>query len=399
MVVDRSFSLPRKFFEGWLFVATTIFILGYFIFPTTSKHNTFFYITVCSSAVLLIPFYFGKIKCVNWLTLTAIIFSFYTFVNSLWSIHYSTEQTLKYLRYLFTLYCLFGAVFFVQYRKENYSILLIKALIVIGFFYYLYGIWEHFSAFKNPLARRYSDRPIDEAIFSGVLLLGCCWFIFEQKAISYKLLYAGLSVPFIIVLLLAKSRGPQLAFILTVPLISYCLNIKVKQFFLYIIILVFVLGGLLLWTDSAGKIFSRGAHFPYRSQIWLASLQEGLEYFWFGQGASHKPSIEINTGEKFTHSHNILLAIFRMGGIVGILLFLTNFVLCLSACYKQRSSIIGFWGIWLCFGFICHLTNGQYPLTRPTSLWFAYWMPVFFICALTPGFKLKELNIFKQIKV
>lgn len=378
----------RRFIEGWVFIATTIFMVGYFIFPTTSKQNTFFYVGVCAVIVLLVPVYYKNIRSLNLLSISTLLFSFYLFANSLWSIHFSTEQTLKYLRYLFTLYCLFGAIFLVQHKRPDYSILLLKSLIVIGFFHYTYGIWEHFHAFENPLAVRYSNRPIDEAIFAGVLLLACCWLMLEQKTIAYKFIYFGLSVPFIIILLLAKSRGPQLAFFLSLPLVAYCQGVSLKRFALYTGLVCLALGAVLFGTGGAEKIFSRGVHFPYRSQIWLASLHESLDYFWIGQGASHKPPLVIDDGRIFNHSHNILLSVFRMGGIVGVLLFLANIGLCLLSGFKHRNSIIGFWAVWLLFGFLCHLTNGQYPLTRPTSLWFAYWIPVFFICALVTNFKL-----------
>lgn len=393
MCYNKLIHVIKNIVENWVCIAITIFLLGYFLFPTTSKQNTFFYIGVCAFIVLLIPGYYKSLKSLNFLTISTVVFSSYLFLNSFWSIHFSAEQTLKYLRYLFTLYCLFGAVFLVQYKRSDYSVLLVKGLIVAGFFHYVYGIWEHFNTIKNPLSTRYSDRPIDEAIFAGMLFLACCWMMIEQKAIAYKLLYLGLSIPFIIILLLAKSRGPQLAFLLSLPLVAYCHGVKFKKFSLYSVAIILLLGLILYWSGAGERIFSRGIHFPYRIQIWKASIQESLEYFWVGQGASHKPPLVIEDGTVFNHSHNILLAVFRMGGIVGVLLFLTNLLACLIAGLRRRNAIIALWAVWLGFGFLCHLTNGQYPLTRPTSLWFAYWIPVFFICALTPNFK---FNMFRK---
>nr|WP_305909995.1 O-antigen ligase family protein [Methylomarinum sp. Ch1-1]MDP4522940.1 O-antigen ligase family protein [Methylomarinum sp. Ch1-1] len=242
------------------------------------------------------------------------------------------------------------------------------------------------------MAIRYSDRPIDEAIFAGMLLLACFWWVLEEKSLSHKLGISALSIPFIMILLLAKSRGPQIAFLISMPLVAYCQGFRLKKFLIYFIALAIILLSVLLLSETAKQIFSRGLHFPYRGEIWRASFYESLEYFWFGQGASHRPPIFIDSGEKFNHSHNILLAVFRMGGIVGVLLFLMNLCLCFIAGFKQRDSIIGLWGICLFFGILCLMTNGQYPLTRPTSLWFAYWIPVAFIGATTTCFKIDRVS-------
>jgi O-antigen ligase len=145
------------------------------------------------------------------------------------------------------------------------------------------------------------------------------------------------------------------------------------------------------YIDFVKSLFTRpsynlGNYTSYRFDIWQTSLHESFEYVWFGQGASHKSPIYIATGEQFSHSHNILLSVFRMSGSLGVLLFVTNLVLCLIAGFKAETSTHKIWIIWLVFGLICLLSNGKYPLTRPSSTWFAYWIPIAFICASSPRF-------------
>nr|WP_305909994.1 hypothetical protein [Methylomarinum sp. Ch1-1]MDP4522939.1 hypothetical protein [Methylomarinum sp. Ch1-1] len=101
----------KKTIDQWVLITTTVFLLGYFLFPTTSKQNTFFYIGVCPAVVLLAFFYFKQLEIPNWIIVSTVVFAAYLFLNSTWSIHYSNEQTLTYLRYLFTTYCLIGAIF------------------------------------------------------------------------------------------------------------------------------------------------------------------------------------------------------------------------------------------------------------------------------------------------
>lgn len=405
MVVNSSINAMgvnifgfRKIVEYWVFIAATVFFLGYFMFPTTSKHNTFFYIAVCGPIVMLLPSYYRRFFNTNWIFVSVVVFSMYLFANSLWSIHYSTDQSLKYFRYLITIFCLFGAVFLVQSKELRYSDYLFKGYVIIGCFYYTYGIWEHFSIYQNPFGVRYSDRPIDEALFAGMLLLAAFWLFLGEKNVYIKSLYIGLSIPFVLIMLLAKSRGPQLAFILTLPVLAYYRNVSIKKFYLSLLAMILVLGWIILWSDMAKQIFDRGLTFPYRQEIWMVSLKESLQFFWFGQGASHNPQIYLSNGEHFNHSHNIVLSVFRMGGVVGVLLFVINIGLCFVASFKRKGTIDCLWGVWLFFGLLCLLTNGQYPLTRPTSLWFAYWIPVAFITASSDSFKLDFYKTWQFIK-
>ena len=369
----------NKAVEPWIIFALTTFLLGFFFFPSSSKHNTFFYIAVCAPLAFLLPSYFKQIRPKNPLIITTLIFIFYLYLNSNWSIHFTPQQSLKYLRYAGTLYCLFAAIYLVQYKKPTYSSLLFPAFIITGFFHSLYGIFEHFIHNPAPFSTRYND-PIDSSMQVGFLLLTCVWLYIESNDWRQKTGYVLVSLPFIAIILLSKSRGPQVALFLTVPIFAYFQNQHLRKFIFPIISLLALFSCLLLFTNFSQIIFDRGISAPFRQGIWLASLDESLNYFWFGQGASYRPPL-ITAKGSFNHSHSILLSIFRMGGIVAVLLFLSQLVLCFVSAIKNKSSSHRLWTVWLFFGIVCLMTNGKYPLTRPSSAWLAYWIPLAFICA------------------
>ena len=381
MIYKDTLNAVNRYIEVWVILGLTIFLIGYFIFPSSGLRNTFFYLGVCTPLTLLLPTYYKQLKPQTWLTATALAFAFYLFLNSLWSIHYSSSQSLKYLKYLLILYCLFAAVFLVQQKKPNYSELLFKAFIVIGFFHSLYGIFDHLNNIANPFLTRYND-PIDSAMLAGLLLLTCVWQMLENITWKQRLIYIILSIPFIIIILLSKARGPQLSFILTIPILLYFSGQNIKKIIPPLLILFLFTSIFLITSNAYEHIFSRGLTLPYRPEIWKVSFRESLEYFWFGQGASHNPLISISsTDEKFIHSHNVILVIFRMSGIVGVILFSTNLVLCFIAGKKNDKSQGKIWIVWLFFGILCMMTNGKYLLTRPNDSWLVYWVPLAFICA------------------
>jgi hypothetical protein len=388
---SQVFFLIKAGIEKWCFFATSLFLVGYFIFPTVKQHNLFLITGVSVPLVLMAPYFYKEIWLKNWVAISGLVLAFYLFINSLWSASYSLAQSLVYLRYMFFVWCLFGSIAFVQLKQPKYSEYLFRAFIIVGAVHFAYGIWEHFHIHPKALDVRYGKRPIDEATFAGMLLLACLWLMIESRQLLHKVVIFLLSIPFIIILLIAKSRGPQLALLVSIPLVAYFQGIKLRDFMLAVIFLLSILILTLLLTGAAKHIFSRGLEFPYRIGIWRASIQQGMSYFWFGQGLSENAPLFIDDG-KFTHSHNIILSIFRMGGILGALLFIANFMLCMIAGFKQQSSIHKLWVVWLCFGLLCLMTNGRYPLTRHSEIWFAYWIPIAFIAATTPYFKLKRFS-------
>lgn len=392
-----TYKLINQYLENWAIFGLTIFLLGFFFFSSSSTHNTIYYIGVCVPIVLLLPFYVKKLKIQSWLTVSALVLAFYLFLNSWWAIEFSIGKSLKYLKYLFILYCLFAAVFIFHNKRASSTKLLFIALVVVGSLSSIYGIYDHFNKYMmksiDPLLYRYND-PIHSAMLAGLVLLTCFWLMIESHKYKYKFYYLLLSIPLIVLIFLSKARGPQLALILT--LIPFCYfqieNIKKHLTLLVYLVISFSLCLMvLLFSGYFDQLFSKGLSFPYRLDIWAASLQEAYEHFWFGQGATRKPTPLIASEIAFDHSHCIALAIFRMGGIVGLILFSINLALCFLAGFKQKKSIQHLWLIWLFFGVICLMTNGKYPLTRPSTSWFAYWVPMAFICAsLSRSFLLKN---------
>jgi O-antigen ligase len=223
-------------------------------------------------------------------------------------------------------------------------------------------------------------------MLAGILALICYWFALENLTFKKAVLYLIISLPFLTVLLLSKSRAPQLTLLLTLPALIYCHPQHIKKIIsatlIFILFLIITYNALDFVKDIFYRpLYAQGNYMSYRLDIWPASLKEGFEYFWFGQGVSHKPPGFMAGNIEVTHSHNILLSVFRMGGILGVCLFTLSLSLCLITPFKQANKIERIWSVWLIFGLLCLLSNGKYPLSRPSSAWFALWIPIAFICA------------------
>jgi hypothetical protein len=385
--------MAKKVLYFWILTSLSLFLLGHFIFPTSSKQNTFFYLAVCLPSILTILPVIRTIDFKNIFTLSLFILIFYLFINSLWSIHYTTEQSLKYFRHAVTLFALFFSLHYINVNNKKYTLFIFNALLAAAFFHALFYIHDHFTRYNNPLSIRFGHdyyNPIDAAIYAGIPLLLCVYFLIQSKKPLDNLIYFSLSIPFLLIILLSKSRGVQISITASILFLSIITNIDYKKILLYFLSFVACGIAILSFTDSnLGQLFDRGLKIPYRPEIWATSFKESIQYFWFGQGASHRPPLTLSNGMVFHHSHNTLLAVFRMGGILGAVIFLSNLFLTFYWGLKYLSDVEKLWLVWLFFGILCLMTNGQYPLTRPTSLWFAYWIPVFFICSLV-NIRLKD---------
>lgn len=376
-----------KFIGKTAYFSTSFFLMGYFLFPTEKMHGLFLYIAVFCPVLLVIWRYKEKIIPINWVFISLVCLIFYLFFNSFWSINYSFGQSIKYFRYFLGVLILGGGIFFCQFLDKRYTFFLLKWLIFIGFFNYIYEVFVFFRDIASPLDTRFSRQPIEEAMMAGFLFLACLWLYNDQFDWVYKSVLAVAAISFIMVVLLTKSRGPLLSLVFSIPLMLFFKKTQAKKYFIYFMLLMVFVGVFLGFTGSYIKIFSRGLDFPYRIEIWRLSLKDGFEFFWFGQGASESSPIFVD-GNKFTHSHNLLLSIFRMGGVVGVMLFLVNFILCIFTGFKTKNETTKLWVLLLFYGVLCLMTNGRYPLTHHFVIWYAYWIPILFISYNAKIFKI-----------
>jgi O-antigen ligase len=174
-----------------------------------------------------------------------------------------------------------------------------------------------------------------------------------------------------VVVISTGSRTPLLALTITLIWLSLCHGNRRSL----IAIGIALSSAFTLLLSFPEAITQRGL--SYRPEIWLDAFQQGLEKFWFGHGFEHSLNIHVETTEKvFYDPHNIELAVFLSGGIVGLTLWLALYAIALHYSWRNRDNyLVMISSALLVFGFAAGLTEGGEFLTRPKEHWFLIWIP------------------------
>ncbi len=114
-----------------------------------------------------------------------------------------------------------------------------------------------------------------------------------------------------------------------------------------------------------------------RPELWAATLREISLRPWLGYGYDAYIMLEVpGVAEKFPNPHNMLLAVLRQQGIVGLALWLAMYVAALVPAWRCRHDpVVRICAIVLVSGLVASCTEGISYLSRPKEHWFLLWIP------------------------
>lgn len=143
-----------------------------------------------------------------------------------------------------------------------------------------------------------------------------------------------------------------------------------------------LLAGALLVTVLAPEVFTQRG-LSLRPEIWEETLREVSQRPWLGYGYDAYIMIEVaGIEEKFPNPHNMLLAVLRQQGIVGLLLWLAIYTAAfLSSWRYRRTPAVLVCSVAVMSGLVAGLTEGISYLSRPKEHWFLIWIPLALLSA------------------
>jgi len=198
-----------------------------------------------------------------------------------------------------------------------------------------------------------------------------------------------MALVFLVEILLTKSRGPQLALLLSTPFIFFVVKpLDYKRIYYPLVFITCSIACLFLFSDIINNTLSRGFSLSYRDIIWKDSINLSLQKPWFGYGLSSSfefflPGLERTNWVSSTvsHSHNFILSTWLYSGVLGVFLIVAIIYQALKVCWLYKKEHFSILGVIILFGVFCLLTNGSYPISRPNERWFVFWIPLAFIVA------------------
>lgn len=226
------------------------------------------------------------------------------------------------------------------------------------------------------------DNPLQYGgIVGGSGLLALCEFYRETRRARQVLLLLVLGL-LVLSLVLTMSRGPIVYFFAVSAVVAVLYREHWRRTLLLLLLASAAALPILLQPAARDVLELNVSRASYRPAIWTAVMAEMDGSELFGQGWRDDQSVETAEGQRFGHPHNVLLAVYRFGGLVGLGLFVTLTGLLFYRCVRLRRDMAAPLGAWLLYGVCLHLTNGRFHVSAPGNDWYFYWLPA----ALIYGF-------------
>lgn len=426
-------SQLKLFLHKALSFGFILFILGFFLSPTPGNHeHIYLYFVLIPFIILLLTSYTDLAPYTkDRLFICTEIVLFYLAVTVLWGEWHQPMLLFPQLRKILsiTVLLLTTRIVLQNYPRLQGAILLVVSLSAcvvacLALMQFLPKHFDHLVRFKPQLGSivglgRY-ENPIRVGWTWGATALCTIWIFYSQGRLNYLWLFLVLP-PQLALLAATLSRGPILGLLVGLSLVLILKRRAVFEKRNLIAALCFLALGIggSMTTGLDHKIYSgltRGKNnfsdeaaqgYSSRIPIWRESLKQTSHNIFWGRGFSEdnkKIPIDkevfktqkvsktkmsstprkVSTLKKiFTHSHNFIIDVYRFGGLIGVTLVTLHLLYCLILSFRQGSPHDHkIWGVLLCYGITCLLTNGKYVLNNLSEFWFIYWLPISFIYAL-----------------
>src|SRR5581483_248076 len=249
-----------------------------------------------------------------------------------------------YLLWILLLLSLLSCV--VKFKNAPF-ILPFISLILLAFFAYYFGL--------NINNRSYSTLGEPNAFAAIIIFI---WpFLFFNLKNKYYLLVAKVTFIVLIIPLLVFAASSSAIVALVIQLIFILLLKFTKRVSLSTLICI-----LLLILSLILPIFDKRSVYENRVEVWKTAIKAGSDSLIWGNGFGnespimHKASLELNNSlqlDNVDSAHNIFLDFFVEGGIVGLIIFISLWLISIKKliCNKNTLEIILFLGLSVCLSF------------------------------------------------
>lgn len=120
-----------------------------------------------------------------------------------------------------------------------------------------------------------------------------------------------------------------------------------------------------------------------RPELWAQTLREVAQRPWLGYGYDAYIWLQIPGVEtRFPNPHNMLLAVLRQEGIVGLVLWMAMYAVALVGSWRQRHDpLVLICSTTVVSGLAASIPEGISYLSRPKEHWFLIWIPFSLLAA------------------
>jgi O-antigen ligase len=376
----------------------TIFILGFFFFPSSKSISNFFYLAVAFPFVILVIMRKVDLRSLFFsrTLVLATIYLIYMFCTLFWADTFGLSDLLKYgRRVLYILIFISMTIHLIQ----SYPAFLQRLLILLCWTTAIVAavnIFFFYRQYPFPDTRLFGlgllDNPFKASSLFGIATIACIYLMLHQRSVAMRLLYLGLLLSSFAYMVLAQSRSSLLALVIammTWPFLvwmfhrDYRSNRPKTVMILAILVLMAVAGAAFFIVDPEffRRAFLRG-HSPHRLEVWRQILALVKEAPWFGHGLTADPRTLLSDGKILTHPHSVYVGTLFYGGIVGLLLFIALVLSALLHGFVRLKKPIHFMSATMVlYGALCMVAQGNMLIHHVKPFWLFFWFPVALLAA------------------
>jgi hypothetical protein len=378
---------PKFFYQKdiqILFRPFLILIAFYFLLPSATWRNNFFYFFILIPGLYVVWRNDLSVLLKSKIYGLSIILCIYLFLSCLWSTGVDAGELLPNLKDLLSqiMFITLMVLLFVK-QDNNLKILLhilFGAAVTGACLSIANGILNHLM--PNGRLLFWGSVP-HQVLGANMYCIGICAGLFcinnDVKDNSYLkyIEIVGLIIICISVLL-SKSRGPILS--LYFMFMLYAGTKKSMKAVLLLLVLPITVYCIAIWSGSGSGLISpvieRGF---FRFEIWSVELMRMKGHLLFGNGILTDDNLFIHSGREFFHAHSVYIATIFYGGIFAGCLLLS--ILLFSFHSAIRWFVQTKDALCICMLLLATLlvaTDGYKILTKPNVIWLIFWLPICF---------------------
>ena len=382
--------------QYFLPVSYTVFILGFFFFPSSKFLSNFFYLAVVFPFVILILI--KKVDLTPLLSsrtfLLITIYLLYMFCTLFWTDSLSMSDLSKYgLRVLYVLIFLSVTINLTQsYPTFLQKLLALLCWTAAGFA--IAKILSYYAQHPLPGTRLLGDGLLKLSFRAssqyGIVAIACTYFVLHQRAVKTKLLYLGPLLACVSYMLLAQSHSTLLSLVVAIiawQLSAWLLHKGDRRNYLnqILTVMIFVSGVIAVFLVVYPEFFKLAflrRYLPVRPEIWGHLFTRIADAQWFGHGLTADSRTETASGVIWLHPHSVYVATLLYGGIVGLLLLMAVVISALWQGFGRVSQPISLVAAsMVLYGALCIAPNGNMLIHHPKPFWLFFWFPLALVVA------------------
>jgi O-antigen ligase len=387
----------RQLIQYFLPASYTVFILGFFLFPSSKFVSNFYYLAVAFPSVILIlmkkvdlgPLFSSRTF------LLIIIYLLYMFCTLFWADSLELSDLSKYgLRVLYVFIFLSVTIHLTQ-SHPSFLQRLFFLLCWSAAAYAIVKMSFYYSEHPFPGTRLLGNGLLTLAFRAssqyGVVAIACTYLILQQRAVKSKLLCFVPLLASLSYIVLAQSRGPLLSF--AVSVLAWQLStwrLQKEDYYMHrnklLVVLVSIFAVIsvlfILNPEYFQLSFLRNISIGHRLQMWEQLLLRIKGAPWFGHGLTADARTTTSDGFVYVHPHSVYVATLLYGGIVGLLLLVSIIISALWQGFGRANQPINLVAAsMVLYGALCIAPNGNMLIHHPKPFWLFLWFPVALVVA------------------